>query len=195
MSKLAIYNDIKTALEAIKVANNPVIEHIGLWNDQFDNEEREFAFNFPALFIEFGTIRWDISSQKPPRAGATGNVQKEQKGDKDEPSIITLHIGFWQLEDPDASFEIIAPIIDKVYFALQFLTGDFYQPLLRIEERQDVDHEGVIDWQMDFQTTLQQAGEADSSLTEIAADDLTLAITKDLDIEPDSTTGVRTGPE
>ena len=147
-AKLDIFNDIITELKNISD-----IETIELWNSQLDNENKEIPFNFAAVFIEFADIPWTSTNQQTPRLGTKGNVSKQQKG---EGALITLHIAFSQLEDETVSFPLIEPIIEKVYFAIQALKGEFYSPLLRTAERQDTDHDRVIDWQMDFNTTLFQ---------------------------------------
>lgn len=186
-AKLDIFNDIVTEVNKITE-----IETVELWNSQIDNEEDEIPFNFPAVFIEFSLIPWTTTNQRPPTIGTQGDIQGEQKGLN---ALITIHIAFSQLEDETVSFPIISPIIDKVYFAIQKLSGDFYSALLRVEERQDTDHERVIDWQMDFLTTLFQCGEKDSSLTQIPGGTVDLTLDVELDIEPDTQTGIRTGPE
>lgn len=184
--KLDIYNDIISTLKT-KV---PEIKTLGLWNNQFANEDEEFVFNFPAVFIEFTNLLWTTTNLKPSRLGTQGNISKEQKG---EGSIITLHIGFSELSDAKTNFADLDPLIEKVFFAIQGLSGNYYTPLLRNAERQDSDHDRVIDWQKDFSTMLTQCGEQDADLTKIAKDTLSLEITKDLDIDVPTQTGIRTG--
>lgn len=183
--KLDIFNDIVTEIKKISE-----IETVELWNSQLENESDEKPFNFPAVFIEFAEIPWTTTNQQPSTLGAQGDVTKEQKGDG---ALITLHIAFSQLEDETVSFPIISPIIDKVYFAIQGLTGTFYKPLLRVAERQDTDHDRVIDWQMDFTALIFQCGELDTSLTEIAGGTVDVKTTVDLDIDPPTQKGIRTG--
>lgn len=172
--KLTIFNDIKTAIES-KVT---IIQDIRLFNAQFDNEEREKAFNYPVVFIEFADIPWEQSNQKV--EGIKSRI-KEQKGGQ---AIVTLHIGFEHLQDETVSFELMAPILENVYFAVQTLQGDFYTPLLRIAERQDVDHDRVIDWQMDFSTKMFQCGQEVG--TEIGGGTLKTDVTVDLKIDNDT---------
>ena len=181
-AKLDIFNDIVNELEKITE-----IETIELWNSQLENESDEIPFNFPAVFIEFALITWTTTNQLPPTIGTQGDIQGEQKG---VDSLITIHIAFSQLEDETVSFPIISPVIDKVYFAIQKLSGDFYSALLRVEERQDTDHDRVIDWQMDFLTTLFQCGEKDASLTKIDAGTVDLTLDAELDVDNDI---IRTG--
>ena len=176
-AKLDIFNDIVTALALVTE-----IKTVELWNNQFANEERETAFNYPAVFIEFAETPWTISKQRPPKTGSQGNTTKEQKS---EGTIITIHLGFSQLENETVSFPLIDPIIEKVYFAIQGLNGTFYGPLLRIAERQDTDHDRVIDWQMDFNTMMFECGELDPDLTKIDAGVLDVELNVDLDIDND----------
>ena len=184
--KLDIFNDIVTAIKTI-----PEIETVELWNSQLENMNKETSFNFTAVFIEFAEIPWTTTNQQPPSIGAKGNITKEQKG---EGALITLHIAFSQIENATVSFPLIDPIIEKVYFKIQGLTkADKYKPLLRVAERQDTDHERVIDWQMDFMTLIFQCGELNADLTKIDAGTLSLTLTKDLDIDTPTQKGIRTG--
>lgn len=174
-AKLDIFNDIVTALDSIAE-----LETVELWNSQFANEDREKPFNYNAVFVEFSEIAWTTTNQTPSRSGSEGDVSKQQKGDE---TLIMLHIAFSQLDNETISFPIISPIIDKVYLAVQGLNGEFYGPLLRVAERQDTDHDRVIDWQMDFNTMIFECGELDDALTEIPGGTLELELDKDLDID------------
>ena len=51
----------------------------------------------------------------------------------------------------------------------------------------------VIDWQMDFLTTMFQCGEEDNKLIEIPGSTLDIDLSIDLDIEVPTQTGIRTG--
>ncbi len=184
--KLDIFNDIVTEIGKITE-----IETVELWNSQLENESDEKPFNFPAVFIEFPDIPWTGTNQQPSTLGPQGNVTKEQKGIG---ALVTLHISFSQLEDETISFPLIDPIIDKVYFAIQGLfKNEKYSPLLRVAERQDTDHNRVIDWQKDFLTTMFQCGELDTTLTQIPGGTVDLEVDVDLDIEPATQKGIRTG--
>ncbi len=186
-AKLDIFNDIVTKIESIVDTDNiRVINTVELWNSQLENEEEEVPFNFPAVFIEFGEVVW-TTNQKPPSIGPQSDIVGEQKGIN---SLITIHIAFSQLDDETVSFPIISPKIDKVYFAIQRLSGEFYSELLRVAERQDIDHERVIDFQMDFLTTIFQCGEKDTSVIEIPGGTVDLDLTVDLDVDNDV---IRTG--
>lgn len=184
-AKLDIFNDIVTEINKISE-----IEIVELWNSQLVNEDKETPVNFPAVFIEFADIPWTSTNLKPSKLGSEGDVTKQQKG---EGALITLHITFSELENETVSFPKISPTIDKVYFAIQKLSGTFYGPLLRVAERQDTDHDRVIDWQMDFNTTIFECGELDTSLTKITGGTLGVKVNVDLDIDTPTQKGVRTG--
>jgi len=173
--KLDIFNDIITELERVKQ-----IKTTGIWNNQFDNEEREKPFNYPGVFVQFTSIPWTSSHQKPRRDSSVGNVNKEQDANG---AIITLHCGFEKLEDATESFADIDAVLELIYFAVHGISGDQYTTLLRAEERQDDDHDRVIDWQIDFITQLTQQGVLDENLTLIDAGTLKTDVTVDLDID------------
>ncbi len=187
--KLDILNDIVTAVEAIVDINGVrVINTVELWNSQLENLKEEQAFNFPAVYVEFGEIPWLSTNQLPQALGAQGNVTGEQKAVN---SVIIIHIAFFQLETETVSLPIIDPKMDKVYFAIQRLSKkDKYTLLIRNAERQDTDHDMVIDWQMDFLTTMFQCGEEDNKLIEIPGSTLDLETNVTLDIDNDV---IRTG--
>lgn len=159
-AKVDVYNDIVTALEALVTDTVRDIKTVGFWNNQFTNEGVERSFNFPAVFIEFQETQWIQSSHAGANAGAanaTGDTE-EQKGN----TVIILHIGFSELKNETRSFPVIDVIIEKVYFAIQNLQGAnelSYSVLLRSAERQDNNHDRVIDWQMDFTSLLSQFGQ------------------------------------
>ncbi len=191
--KLGIYEAIKAALEALVDGNGVrCIETVGIWNNQFTHEEEETAVNYPAVYVEFSSIPWDTTNIQPIKVIDKGNKIGEQKA---QPVIITLHCGFSDLDDATLAFENIEPILEKIFFGIQGITALCVTALLRSDERQDVEHDRVLDWQMDFTTSFQQPGEDDGTLTKIDPNTLTLELTRDLDIHPDTVGDIRTGPE
>jgi len=192
--KLELFKAVETAIKAIVDSDgNTVVKEFGLWNNQFDHEREETSFNFPAVFLEFASLPWELSKINPIKSGELGNIVKEQKGG---PGVIVIHCGFSYMRDNEQAFEDLEPKLELIYFAIQGLQGELFNPLQRIDERQDVEHNRVQDWQMDFSSILTQCGEEDSSLIKIDADTLTLELSPiDLDIELDTTGDIRTGPE
>jgi hypothetical protein len=160
--KLDIFNDIKTAI----TANVTAITDVLVWNGQIDNEKEEGAKAYPIVYVEFAQISWDKTSLRPVRTGSTGSYQKnEQRGNCN----ITIHVVFWQLDDETTSFAAIDSTIELAYFAIMGLNGTYYNPLLRTGEKQDVNHDNVIDWQIDFNCGINQTSQSDTSISIPAA--------------------------
>jgi len=170
MSILITYNAIVEKLSALTESNGrKTFNKVGLWNSQILNEPIENSFNFPAAFVHFSTINWQTLNNA---GGYHTGIQEQQRANE---SIITIHICHKHLEDAEDSFPIIHEINQKVYFALQGQQTETYGPFLRREERQDTNHDAVIDWQMDFGAPLIQLGQ-EVDKTEVEADRLTLKI-------------------
>ena len=72
-----LYKEIETALLSI-INNNEqqLIQYVDQWNNQVDDAEESEAFDTPAIFIEFKSIKWHTLGNK----AQEGNV------------TITLHI-------------------------------------------------------------------------------------------------------
>lgn len=98
-----IYQTLKSAILAITDENqNPVFQHVDIWNHQLDLAEEEQPFYTPAVFIEFGDINW----------------QTLPHGRREAVCLIILHVvtssrvGRW--DDAVARFELL----DDFYAAL-----------------------------------------------------------------------------
>lgn len=181
-SFLKCFNAIKTQIETVSA-----IKTVRLWNSQIENYERERAYERPAAFVEFLPSPC-TTQQKIERVGQ--NISRQQKIDL----AITIHVEFDKLEDETTSFPLIDATFQAVYYALQGFYKDsstlgYFKPLRRTEVRFDVNHDEVIDWQMDFSTMMEEMGEQDD-LTLIAGGTLTPEITRTLDIDNDI---IRTG--
>ena len=51
-----LYKDIKRAIED----GVPAVQHIDLWNENVAFADEESEWSRPAVFVEFGTISWDV---------------------------------------------------------------------------------------------------------------------------------------
>jgi len=170
MSILITYNEIKDILSDLANEDgSKVFNRVAIWNSQILNESIEQAFNFPAAFIHFSEINWTTLQNA---GGYHTPLQEQQRANE---TTITIHICHKHLENAEDSFSIIQPINEKVYFALQGKQTDTYGPLVRKAERQDDNHNAVIDWQMDFGAPLVQLGQSVDKTT-VDADSLTLNI-------------------
>lgn len=134
MSQLVVFNKLKSTLSSIQG-----IKHVALWNNQLDNEKEENAFLCPAVFIEFNNA----------------NFKDLTEGVQQFDSIITLHLIFESYKDEDT---FILQLKQDVYKATHTLQcGVSASKLLRVDERQNFDHDNVQDYQTDYKTTIKDA--------------------------------------
>lgn len=170
MALLITYNAIVDRLSVLTNDQGmPLFVRIGIWNEQIENEKEEHAFNYPAVFVQFASLPWRT---KQNAGGFQSPTQEEQQSDE---AIITIHICHRYLQNETLSFPLIHPINQQVYFALQGQNTEDFGPMLRVDERQDTDHDGAIDWQMDFKVPMVQLGQSVDK-KEMAADSITLIV-------------------
>lgn len=131
MSKSIIYNEIKTKLETDLTG----LKHFDLWNNQIDNLDDETAFNFPALFLEWSELTFtDLSS-----------------GIQEIEGIITIYIVQKKLKLKGTKLDEMLDFVDSVANVLNgFNTDAITNPLKRIAERQDIEHDMLIVWEQDY---------------------------------------------
>ena len=176
--KKAVFESIRDHLAAnVKDDNGKVILGlVALFNNQFDNEDRENAFPYPNVFIEFGTIDWIKKSR---------NIQQGEV-------TFTIHCGFESyvtnsIENDAAIFDIL----ERIHKALQgFSDGECFNPLDRVTERQDTDHDNVVVWEMDYTTILLDTAPATELKLVTSPGPHDLEVIGDLDIDNDV---IRTG--
>jgi hypothetical protein len=128
MSKKIIYNEIKD-----QVLANSTVKTFRLWNNQIDNLDQENAFHFPAVFLEFSDLAF---------VNMSAGIQQID-------GVITLHIAQEELRSEN---DLNLDFVDSIALALNgFQTETIQNPLKRIAERQDTDHDQLIIWEQDFQ--------------------------------------------
>lgn len=174
MSLLIAYNEIAGVLSVLtKDDGSLLLNHVALWNSQIENESIEHAFNYPAVFIQFTETNW---RQLNKAGGFQSPIAEEQRA---EENTITLHICHKHLQNETLSFPLIHEINQRVYFAVSGMPAtENYGAPIRTSERQDINHDGAIDWQMDFRVTLIQTGQNVGKIT-VAANTLTSNISED----------------
>lgn len=129
--KKELYTDIKARLES---ELNDNVKRIALWNNQLNNEAQEEPFRFPALFIEFTDIQY----------------RSEGHGIQKLDLEFAIHCTFSQLrEDLD-----LLDLVDNVAYALHGHAFSYSTNIRRLSEVQDADHDRVIDWIINFATTV-----------------------------------------
>lgn len=115
-----------------------VVKTFKLFNNQYNNETTELPFLYPSAFLEFASV---------PYITRLDGVQVA------EGSILRLHIGFESLKDNDLN---VLDTLEAIFLALQdqrHPEGAF-GTLRRVNEAQDVDHDRVQVWLMEFETTI-----------------------------------------
>jgi hypothetical protein len=182
--KLTIYNDIKARIEATVTEINTVKK----FNNQFTNEDRENPVQYPVAYIGFSSMEWI----KPATRTSMLNTLQQQQGGR---MVVTIYLGFSHLEDEEDSFPIYEPIIQKVWQYLQGWSGTNieYGALVRIAEREDNNHDGVIVWEIDFEVGVNDCGNTDTTLELV--DPVTLDLSGQLIITPSTQTNLRTADD
>jgi len=144
--KKDLFNDIKSRI-ADRV---PEIKTFGLFNNQFNNEKNVNAFQFPCVFLEFGNIGW-LSQSKGIQQGET---------------LIRLHIGFETYKTDNNSNRIdqsnseigFLDLVSKIHVAINGFDGEYFNPLLRVSEQQNTDHDNVLVWVAEYRTMITDDG-------------------------------------
>ena len=171
MSLLIMYDAVVEKLEALLDDNGQkVFRTVGFWNSQILNEDKEKGINFPACFIHFPDTPW---IQKTAAGGYQAGETEEQRSG--EGAIMVIHICHSLLQDAKDSFPIIQPVNERVYFALNNQKTEDYGPIIRVNDRQDDNHDRVLDWQMDFRFEVIQAGQVVNK-TAVAADTIDIDV-------------------
>lgn len=131
-AKLDFYDIIKARI----LEKVPAVKTLRLFNNQFENEEKENAFAYPAVFVQFLNLNW---------------IAKPQ-GLQEADAVIRLHVGFHSLETEERE---IFTLIEDIHKAVQSLsTAELFGDLNRVNEEQDIDHGNVIVWLADYSTLL-----------------------------------------
>lgn len=126
--------------------NQPVVAHIGRWNNQTENEEQENPYPKPAVFVEIDDIPFQNNrTVKKGTASVTLHVVQEVYGDVNQSSLSevkTLH----KLEYA----EELADLLDGK-------TVDCVGPFLLTNIRPDHDHDNVTVTALDFEVGVYKA--------------------------------------
>lgn len=155
--------DVYLAIKEQILCEVKEVKTVQLWNNQPNRTNEEEAFLYPAAFIEYEQLLWD------------GNTLQTQSGNTN----IKIYATFERYNTDDTTF---FDTVQEIYVALQGFGGACFSGLQRIEERQDIDHDQVIIWEMIFNTTITD-GEADPRLKRVPATITDLDILTDLDID------------
>ena len=126
-----LYTEIRTKLEAITG-----IKYVRLWNNQFERENVNEAFQYPCCLIEF----------EPTECRDLLN------GVQQYDFVVCIHLGFesYKTEDID-----ILDLKQQVYIVLNRFasTTNMFSYLSRESETQNFDHDNIQDYQIRFKVT------------------------------------------
>ena len=126
-----LYTEIRTELEDITG-----IKYVRLWNNQFERENVNEAFQFPCCLIEF----------EPTECRDLLNGVQQYN------FVVCIHLGFesYKTEDID-----ILDLKQQVFIKLgNFLsTTNMFSYLSRESETQNFDHDNIQDYQTRFKVT------------------------------------------
>jgi len=180
MSKSGIFQGIQARLLDPICGLN--FNKVGLYNSQYDNDDKEDPYGARSAFIEFKEVEHVT----------------ENKGYQKSKYLITIHIGYEtykEVSTKSTSFTDVKALdfFDSVFACLQrfSLSCPDTSPLIRESERQDINHDNIIHWEIDFSFEAQDAQAfVDTGKTVIPAGTVKAVILSDLDIDNDN---VRTG--
>lgn len=130
MSKLTLYNSLKTDLLAITG-----IKHVALWRNNLERENVENPFLYPAIFVEF----------LPSNYRDKGKLAVSQEYDL----TVRLRIAFESYKDEDTD---VLTLVDSVWQTVQNKQYGTFGKLLRRNEEQDFDHDNVQIYIQDYAT-------------------------------------------
>lgn len=126
-----LYTEIRTELESITG-----IKYVRLWNNQFERENVNEAFQFPCCLIEF----------EPTECRDLLN------GVQQYDFVVCIHLGFESYKTDDAD---ILDLKQQVYIVLNRFasTTNMFSYLSRESETQNFDHDNIQDYQIRFKVT------------------------------------------
>jgi hypothetical protein len=155
MSKLTLYNSLKTDLTAISG-----VKHVAMWRNQIEKENVENPFLYPAIFVQF----------LPSNYRDKGKLASSQEYDL----IVRLHICFESYKDEDTT---ILTLADNVWQTVHNKQYGTFGKLLRRNEEEDFDHPNVQDYIQDY-ATLVNDNQTQDTTTATLAPNLTTEIVK-----------------
>lgn len=185
--KTILFDAVKARIETVTD-----IKIVALYNSQFDNELKERPKTYPVAYIEFSNIEWGKLNAK----AASGTGYEKYSHTQNGMITLTIHIGFVKYEHETDSFPIIMPIVEKVHNVLSAYEGEQFTNLQRVSEIQDINHDNVIDWQINYETEVLEAGVDETTeaggatIVEKAGGTTDVILNTDLDIDSDI---IRTG--
>jgi hypothetical protein len=117
--QLAIYNQLKARISTLQS-----LKYVALWNNQFEREDVNVAFNYPCCFIEFVN------------ADYIENLQGQQQGTLS----IALHLGFESYKTEDTA---VLQLKQDLNALVHNWSTPYNSRFLRRSEIQSADHTNI----------------------------------------------------
>ncbi len=131
---MAAKKDVYLAIRE-HILNHTKIKHVRLFNNQFEEMEREDTFPLPCVFIEFASLEWEQKS----------------RGLQEGEAIIRFHVGLESVRTEELE---MLDLIDQLHSVLQDFSTDISTAMSRETETQDTDHDNVMIWIADYSTRI-----------------------------------------
>ena len=130
-AKKDVYNFIREKLLEIQD-----VKTVRLYNRQIEKLSEESTFELPSVFFEFMDLEYKAKG----------------KGTQEADTNIRLYVCLQSLETEELA---IFDLMEKIQSKIQGLTDTInFSPLNRVSESQDIDHDNVIVWLMDYTTLI-----------------------------------------
>jgi hypothetical protein len=150
--QLALYNAIKTRLEAITD-----LKYVALWNNQFEREEENVSFNYPCAFIEFTDINY------------VDDLNLRQRCNM----FVNIHIGFESYKTEDTSILTLKQTINA---ALHGKSLEDQTRMLRRFEMQNFDHTNIQEYIIGYSVSGLDTSAMNLPTTEATIDTIDITI-------------------
>ena len=127
--QLAIYNYLKARIETLAT-----LKYVALWNNQFERENENVAFNYPCCFIEFADSTY------------VDDLNLRQRGTL----MINIHLGFESYKTEDTTILQLKQDLNELIHGWSTPNNTKF---LRRSETQNIDHTNIQDYIISYQVT------------------------------------------
>jgi len=190
---MSVIADVYNGLVS-KMAELTSVKTVELYNSQYDNEERERPTRYPAVYIEFVSIEWLMSSHRVGRnivnTADLGRLTQQQKGNME----VILHLCYRTMKDEKDSFAEIDVIRHDMYKLLSnYQITTETTGMQRLRDEQDPNHNGVVVWKTTYALSVEEKAWIDTDIVDAnveSKDPIELELNMELDIDNDI---IRTG--
>lgn len=126
---------------------------VGIWNNQFDNEQNERPINYPCVFVSINNIEWEARKINVPSL----NIYNQAKADVN----IDLHIGFELYDNETVSLSEVDSFIELVKIAIEAtnsneFNNEYFNSLQLNREQESENYNTVKDYTLTYTTLLMQ---------------------------------------